>query len=633
MVYFSLWGIGFHSLITNFRKWSDFLDRKKLGKQALLAFALAIALGISMVQIYPPYAYTTTDSVRGSGDKTTLGHAVSWSIHPEEAASMVLPNFIGSLPKKENGKSITTYWGRNAFKLNSDAIGTMLWLVGLFGLIAIGVRKRETIFWITVVSVAITYALGIHTGIFPLFYNYLPGVKHFRAASMVLYWVPFALAYLGALGLPKYWESTSVWAEKRLAIVFGSFLILMFAVFIGWDFLYSGAGIVVVILMDYLVNLALSQVDKEKWQWKFNFEKWKSRGFVTNFVWNLPAIVIGLTFINSKAIDAPGISQYFRPLDLIAKSETTGIVFSYLLLSLVVVAAFYFAKKQKFNSGMITLTLVALLELIILNTPFIQTVPLRRYINKYNSTIRGLKEAMPDRKNDYRVLSLSRNPILAPNSSIIYGLRNGAGFHDNEIATYSEFRGGSQSRNFLSGITNNPYLDIANIKYIIVDDKSGSQQVYQNPTALPHVKLFGATQKVANPIEKLKSFPNYHTTLLYSDGELPKGDSTVTGSAKIIQYPQGDHITVSVEASAPATLFLSENYYKYWKAKVNGKETPIVRAFGTFQAVAVPAGKSTVEFVYRSGAVAFAKKFVYASLFLYLLMAVWAFLPKKKIDE
>ncbi len=637
MAYFSLWGIGFHTLLTNFKSFKDLRNPKCWKRQGLLAIALTVALGTSMVQLYPPYQYTTQDSVRGTEEKTSMAHAVSWSIHPEEAMSLALPNFIGSLPTtNKDGQRQETYWGRNAFKLNSDAVGTMLWIVGIWGIVAIGIRNRESLFWITVVTISIIYALGIHTGLFGFFYHLIPGVQNFRAPSMGLYWVPFALAYVGALGLPKYWETDSVW-KKRLPIVMASFLSVMFLMLKAWPILVEGPGAVIVLIVMVLVNFALLQDNREKWSWKITFSRWKSNGvagvfneLTTLFVWNLPLIVLILMFINSSAIKAPEIAAYFKPLNNVVHGQVSGSVIVHLVVGLGVIGSFFFAQKMTVGKGLMTMGIVGFVELVMILNPYIQTVELRDYVNPKHRLMAPIISAMPDKLNDYRVLTFMNDPALKPNAMPIFGLRHGAGFHDNEIATYQEFRGGSQSRNYTQTLQNNPYLDIANIGFVLYADQQGQPQYYQNPTAFPRVKLFGNVEQVADPIISLRTRRDHSTNLLFEEGELKSSTAPVTGTASIVEIDEGDDIFVDVNASTGATLLFTENFHKYWKATVNGVETPIVRAFGSFQAISVPAGESKVHFQYRSEAVAVAAKAVYASLVAIILMTIWCFVPRKE---
>lgn len=70
-----------------------------------------------------------------------------------------------------------------------------------------------------------------------------------------------------------------------------------------------------------------------------------------------------------------------------------------------------------------------------------------------------------------------------------------------------------------------------------------------------------------------------------------------TGNAKLIEYSP-NKIKIEVNSSSPSLLFLSDNYYPRWKAKVNGRVSKIYRTNYTFRSVALPKGDSIVEFIY-----------------------------------
>src|SRR5690606_18370284 len=127
--------------------------------------------------------YNEAFSVRGGAERTTFEHATSWSMHPEETASLLLPEF-GGLNER--------YWGRNPFKLNTEAPGTTVWFLGLLGLFAFR-KSRWQWLWGGVGLLAMLYGLAAHTPVFRLFYDFVPGIKNFRAASMMLFWLSMAL--------------------------------------------------------------------------------------------------------------------------------------------------------------------------------------------------------------------------------------------------------------------------------------------------------------------------------------------------------------------------------------------------------------------------------------------------------
>lgn len=81
-----------------------------------------------------------------------------------------------------------------------------------------------------------------------------------------------------------------------------------------------------------------------------------------------------------------------------------------------------------------------------------------------------------------------------------------------------------------------------------------------------------------------------------------------------------------VELPEEALFFWRDAYFPYWEAIVNGKKTDIARGFWGFKAVAVPSGKSTVDFRFSPGYLPYALLASYmailATLFLWIFNAV-----------
>jgi hypothetical protein len=70
------------------------------------------------------------------------------------------------------------------------------------------------------------------------------------------------------------------------------------------------------------------------------------------------------------------------------------------------------------------------------------------------------------------------------------------------------------------------------------------------------------------------------------------------GAAEILAY-EPERVTVAVRGNRDAMLVLSDTYYPGWSARVDGAEVEILRAYGLYRAVRVPAGEHVVEFRYR----------------------------------
>ncbi len=74
-------------------------------------------------------------------------------------------------------------------------------------------------------------------------------------------------------------------------------------------------------------------------------------------------------------------------------------------------------------------------------------------------------------------------------------------------------------------------------------------------------------------------------------------------SARIISSRfQNKRVEVEVEAAAPSMLVVSQTYYHPWRAYVDARSTPLLRANYAFQAIQVPGGRHQVRLVYEDRA-------------------------------
>jgi len=128
-------------------------------------------------------------------------------------------------------------------------------------------------------------------------------------------------------------------------------------------------------------------------------------------------------------------------------------------------------------------------------------------------------------------------------------------------------------------------------------------QIFKNNTAMNRAALFYDFEIIKNNKEIIKRFyaPNFDFRNKLILEEDPGIKISKGSSESQIQSYSPNKVVVKVRSSAPALLFLSDNYYPGWKAKVNGKETKIFRADYTFRAVVVPEGESAVLFSFEPG--------------------------------
>ncbi|MDO8659106.1 MAG: YfhO family protein [Candidatus Parcubacteria bacterium] len=131
--------------------------------------------------------------------------------------------------------------------------------------------------------------------------------------------------------------------------------------------------------------------------------------------------------------------------------------------------------------------------------------------------------------------------------------------------------------------------------------KDNYYRFYQNNSVIPHAFLVGEYRVIKDKKQILKTifsdeFNPRKEIVLEDDPKIIKTNGDV-GEAKIINY-QPSNIDISVESKNNVLLFLAENYDKGWKASVDGKNVPILRANYTFRAVEISNGKHNVKFWY-----------------------------------
>ncbi|HVZ12405.1 MAG TPA: YfhO family protein [Patescibacteria group bacterium] len=131
--------------------------------------------------------------------------------------------------------------------------------------------------------------------------------------------------------------------------------------------------------------------------------------------------------------------------------------------------------------------------------------------------------------------------------------------------------------------------------------QDGAWQAYQNLDASSrffvtnHYIVAKNNDQVLQDIFK-KSFNEKNTIVLLKNPNIPPGN--IYTSAKLTEYSP-NLISINAYSSKKALLFLSDNFYPGWVAKVNGVPSEIFQADYSLRAVVIPAGKSNVLFEYK----------------------------------
>lgn len=214
-----------------------------------------------------------------------------------------------------------------------------------------------------------------------------------------------------------------------------------------------------------------------------------------------------------------------------------------------------------------------------------------------------------------------------PNASLVHGLDNTLGYNPLRLGWYSRATGAEDhvalpdQRKFSPLMPGYRSLlaDMLGLRFIAtgvpveqIDPslragdlvpvaRTADAHVYENPRALPRVLVVGEalTADQDRLIETGRwpdGFDPRRTVLLASPPDMTA--PRPPGSARIISYGTTE-ITVEVDSPAGGHLVLNDVWQPWWTATIDGEPAPVLRANAIFRAVAVPAGRSTVRFVFR----------------------------------
>jgi hypothetical protein len=238
-----------------------------------------------------------------------------------------------------------------------------------------------------------------------------------------------------------------------------------------------------------------------------------------------------------------------------------------------------------------------------------------------------LYEDRADYRDDHGWYLSTLLPVLIPNSAAMFGLQDVRGYESVYTLRYSQYLARADGRDdpfsavaIPTNNTVNPMFDALNMRYVLsveaIDHPaleevySGEIFIYENLNALSRVVLYDDFRVMDGPDAVLdrmteRDFDPSQEILFEDDPGFGQGTAlSLQDDAKaVITLYEPNRVVVEVDMATDAVLLLNDLYYPGWVARVDGEQTPIVRANSIMRAVMVPAGAHTVEFRYESDAI------------------------------
>ncbi len=562
--------------------------RSAVVRFSLFAAAGVAGAGVAAVQLVGPacylggapralcgeaFAYSqrvgkTTEAAAEQG----YAYSTSWALHPEEAVALIVPEFIGTSVSQD--PQVETYWGRNAFKLNHEYAGVLGLFLAPLLFLRPGVRRGDAVFFTTLAAVALIYGLGATTPLFHLFYALVPGVKLFRGPGGIMFLFALATITLGALAIDVVRERT---ADAEFARRLRTYLWGLVALAAALALLGSGRA-----LPDLWTSLFYRDMTP-----KSAHALTANLGNITRGVW--------ITFFLAAA--------------------TAGLVWATVRGHL---------KAMAFVGALLVLTTFDEWRV---DDQFIQTAPLAALFPA-DETIRYLQDEQGRRTAPFRVFS-----ALSPDDNMpaLYGVEEVQGHHGNEIGRYRELTDGDRL------VANNlRLLKLLNAEFVLTPQPvqvpglvpvgQGRQQVlYRLEGAFARAFLVDRYEVVPDSLALNRllapAFDPSRAAIL--GAALPTELAPRAGASGTIRWlSRGvNRQVLEVDATGPAILVVTENFYPAWRARIDGQPAQVVRANFTFRALPVPAGRHQVEFFYRSDV--FRRSLALSVTTAVLLVAVW----------
>jgi len=617
--YFSFWAIGFYFI---YRVAANYLEKKDLSNllknSALFVFAVFLGLTIGARGFAPQYIHTSTVSKRAitgevqPGAPSSFEYAVSWSLHPEEAASLLLPHF---------GNYNNEYWGRNSIKLNSEYFGLYPFLLFFAGFLLWRTERRVR-FFAFLFFFALLFALGANTPFFKLIYYVIPGVKMFRAPSIISFLFAFSATTVMALFLErilirnpdkdeKDYRTKEIHIKRTKTFLYGSFII----------------GTVFMIFSKPIISV---------WNSLFSMEE----------VWN------------------PAAAQVLRQRML---NNTTAISIDALIMLVfcgILFLLFYFYWNKKIGLGLfvVIVGLVVVADTWRVNNDFRQPVPYQNIPTVEESQITALENLKELDRSPYRIFAeYAYGPGGVGQKYAYPGHYLPFTFLDFTLKRMDQIQ--AVFHNILN--TNQqiyfPILNLLNVKYyisttqkndpnLVLKSVSNQYYVYENQSAHPYFEFIHRYRVIENPDEVLamvagQAFSANQEVILEKDPPafaISGVDSSVLSSNQDeIEYigvrefynsPQNS-FQFRIKAEQPGFILLSNNYHPDWKVTIDGIDSEVYQANYLWMGVFVPEGDHEAVFTFTFPVVLISRMISFIGMIVFGILLTLSYIMERRASK
>jgi hypothetical protein len=527
------------------------------------------AAAICTVQLWTGFEAASEGTRQGGAP---FQFAAMFSFPPENLVTLVVPGFFGDMLK-------SPYWARCYLWEVNPFFGIAGLTMAIFGAV---VEFRKRVVWIVMPALLFVLALGSHTPLFALLYNYVPGFDHFRAhAKFIFQAVPF-LALLAAVGAGNLLRSSRGTRAAAAAI-------LVVAIVVGT----VGVGL-------YFGTQPSGWNDLITWVWAggdsyFPHGKELDPGFIAN----------ARTFAGSRCLISAAI---MLALAAIVWLRRFSIKAAYALIILGIAEVFVFA-----HSTIVTFKLA-------------DTDPI------------AIREFLGSHRGDYRILAHLAEGTVGIGADDIWGYNPMVLRRYAELLTFSQHTNPNTASEYLT-ISNpgTPLLRLVRLRYVF-RISNGHLTVAELGGALPHLLLVNDWKRLADrdTIFNALTQPPFEadkTVILETDPTPAPVAGGQPGAVELLDAA-ADSLTISASVEKPTLLLITDSYSRYFRAvslpTSSQSRYDVLPADYALMAIPLAAGKHLLRLEYAPPGYLIGRWISMVALAAYIL-AVGAYLGPERL--
>lgn len=562
------------------------------GRQVI---AVIIALMVNASILLPTWEYSKL-STRGHANITKVDnnntkakgldkeYAYEWSQGVGETMTFMIPNAYGGasggqLDEKSHvakffmekggvsevqagqmAQGMPTYWGDKRFTSGPWYFGAGVFFLFILGLVIVKDRFKWWILTTTVLALLLSFGKNF-TLVSDLFFDYFPMYNKFRAVESILVLVSITVPLMAIMTVNELLTRAKEIPNLDKKV------------------LYTFAGVGgVCLLIGLMPDLFL------------NFRNAGHNNLIESFTQQIGDKSFATELANQLVLDRKDIASKDAYRSFVIILLTFGLVWFYL--------------KKKLNEGVLlgTLLILFLFDLWSVDKRFLND---KSFMEKGATAQQVFQQRevdqliLMDKDLSYRVLDLTTDPFSDARPSYFH--KSLGGYHAAKLMRFQEIL-----ENQFNGALNEDVLDMFNVRYLITTDpQNQSQRIVRRSTAAGNAWFVDKVTFVKGNAEEMQAISSFDprkeafvNQQYQNEIKAKTSSAATTGEIKLISY-HPDKMQYEYTATNDAFAVFSEVFYdKGWKAYVDGKEIPIIRADYLLRALQLPSGTHKVEFIF-----------------------------------